>query len=99
MAVCSPSLVMVVNVSNIHDVDNKKKYNLKGRNPNFKIHQNLLSMYLKNISFQLGVQNENIIHAIKKIVLFQNVKELIREKCFALVPLRNGTIYKFSKKK
>ena len=58
MAVCSPSLVMVVNVSNIYDVDNKKKYNFKGRNSNFKIHQNLVSKYLKNISFQLGVQNE-----------------------------------------
>ena len=83
---------MVVNVSNIHNVNNKKKYNFKGRNPIFKIHQNLVSKYLKNIYFQLGVQNENIIHAIKKIVLFQNVKELIREKFLSLAPLRNGTI-------
>ena len=59
-----------------------KKLSLLNGSMCSKFHQNLVSKYLKNISLQLVVQNGNIIHAIKKSVLFQNVKELIREKIF-----------------
>ena len=74
MAVCSPSLVMVVNVTNIYDVDNKKKYNFKRRNYNFKIHQNLVSKYLKNISSQLGVQNEILFTQSRRLYSFKMLK-------------------------
>ena len=64
-----------------------------------KGHNNLVPDYLKQISLLLGVENQNIIHAIERIILFPNQAIELFRKSFVPDPLRYEQSTCFSQKR
>ena len=60
-------------------------------NTMYKVHNNLVPDYLKHFPLLLGVENQNTIHVIERIIPFPNADLNFIESRLFLTLLRNGT--------